>query len=59
MKDKSTFEEKYIALLKDTGSMQTEELAKKHLGVDLSEAFWQEAIDWVAKDVDEFIKIKI
>jgi pepF/M3 family oligoendopeptidase len=30
------FEDQYISLLRDTGSMTVEELAQKHLGVDLS-----------------------
>ena len=29
-------EDKYIALLRDTGSMKVEELAMKHLGVDMT-----------------------
>src|SRR5699024_2146296 len=35
LKQPEGFEEKYIALLKDTGSMKVEDLAEKHLGVDL------------------------
>ncbi len=58
MKDPASFEEKYIALLQDTGRMKTEELAKKHLGVDLTESsFWQGAIDSAAADVGEFIRL--
>lgn len=55
MKDPATFEEKYIALLQDTGRMKTEELAKKHLGADLTNtAFWQAAIDAAAEPIAEF-----
>ena len=36
LKNPNGFEEKYIALLRDTGSMKVEELAMKHLGVDLT-----------------------
>ncbi|WP_068677325.1 M3 family oligoendopeptidase [Oceanobacillus sp. Castelsardo] len=52
------FEEKYIALLRDTGSMKVEELAEKHLGVDLTKQdFWEAGIQLAAKDVKEFIKL--
>lgn len=52
------FEEKYIALLRDTASMTTEELAMKHLNVDLTKPdFWQSAIDIVHNDIEEFLEI--
>jgi oligoendopeptidase F len=54
----SSFEEKYIALLQDTGSMPVEELASKHLGVDLTQPeFWQGAIDLAVADVKEFMSM--
>ena len=52
------FEDQYIALLRDTANMSTEELAKKHLDVDLTKPdFWQSGADLVKKDIDEFIKL--
>lgn len=52
------FEEKYIALLQDTGSMKVEDLAEKHLGVDLTkEVFWEAGIELMAKDAEEFIQL--
>lgn len=52
------FEDKYIALLRDTASMTTEELAKKHLDVDLTQPdFWQHAIDLVHDDIKEFLSL--
>lgn len=52
------FEEKYIALLKDTGSMKVEDLAQKHLGVDLTkEEFWAAGIRLMAEDAEEFIRL--
>ena len=52
------FEEKYIDLLRDTGSMKVEDLAKKHLNVDLTdEAFWAAGIQLMVKDVEEFIEL--
>ncbi|MGY3778821.1 M3 family oligoendopeptidase [Isobaculum melis] len=52
------FEEKYIALLQDTAAMTTEELAMKHLGVDLTKPdFWQAGIDLVLEDVARFMAI--
>ncbi|WP_273124890.1 M3 family oligoendopeptidase [Bacillus weihaiensis] len=54
----SSFEEKYIALLKDTGSMTVEDLAKKHLAVDLTKPdFWEKAVKMATEDVEEFIKL--
>lgn len=54
----SDFEEHYISLLRDTASMTTEELAKKHLDVDLQKTdFWQNAIDEVHKDIDYFLEL--
>lgn len=52
------FENNYIALLRDTASMTTEELAEKHLGVDLTKPkFWQSAIDMIHSDLEEYLKI--
>lgn len=46
------------ALLLDTGRMTAEDLAKKHLDVDLTtERFWAEAVDHVLRDVDEFVRL--
>lgn len=54
----ANFEDDYIALLRDTASMTTEELAQKHLQVDLSQPdFWQAGIDMVLKDIDEFMAL--
>lgn len=52
------YEDKYIALLKDTASMTVEELAKKHLDVDLTDdAFWESAIKVCIEDVEEFLAL--
>ena len=57
-KTAGSFEDQYIALLRDTASMSTEDLAQKHLGVDLTQPdFWQAAIDIVRKDVQEFMDL--
>ncbi|WP_189011766.1 M3 family oligoendopeptidase [Paenibacillus marchantiophytorum] len=54
----AAFEDKYISLLRDTGSMNVEELAQKHLGVDLTESdFWQSAVDMAAQDVKQFMAL--
>ncbi|PIC72193.1 oligoendopeptidase [Sporosarcina sp. P16b] len=58
LKQPEGFEEKYIALLRDTGSMTVEDLAKKHLDVDVTkEDFWAAGITLVAKDVEEFVEL--
>jgi len=52
------FERCYLNLLRDSGSMCTEDLVMKHLGEDItSEAFWIKGIELCIKDVDEFIKL--
>ncbi|WP_318503321.1 M3 family oligoendopeptidase [Bacillus sp. T3] len=58
IKNQHGFEEKYIALLRDTGSMKVEDLAMKHLGVDLTKpAFWEAGIQLMERDVEEFISL--
>ncbi len=53
-----SFEDDYISLLRDTASMTTEELAQKHLGIDLTKPdFWQNGIDIIKKDIEEFLII--
>ncbi|MGM0218805.1 M3 family oligoendopeptidase [Enterococcus sp. AZ126] len=57
-KQGSDFEDQYIALLRDTASMTSEDLAKKHLNIDLTKPdFWQAGIDQVIKDVNEFMEL--
>ncbi|UJF36446.1 M3 family oligoendopeptidase [Paenibacillus hexagrammi] len=52
------FEDKYVELLRDTGSMTVEEFAQKHLGVDLTQPdFWQKAVDMAIADVEQFMKL--
>ena len=52
------FEDQYISLLRDTANMTTEELASKHLGVDLTKPdFWEAGVKLIEKDVNEFIKL--
>lgn len=52
------FEDKYKALLRDTGSMTVEELAGKHLGVDLTKRdFWQGAVRTAVEDVEQFMEL--
>lgn len=53
-----SFESDYRNLLKDTASMTTEDLAQKHLGVDLTEPdFWQAAINEILTDIDEYLTL--
>jgi oligoendopeptidase F len=51
------FADKYAALLIDTGRMTCEDLAQKHLGVDLrTRAFWNDAVRRALRDVDLFLE---
>ncbi|GHH97086.1 oligoendopeptidase [Neobacillus kokaensis] len=52
------YEEKYIALLRDTASMTVEDLAKKHLSVDITQKdFWEKAVNICLDDINEFLEI--
>lgn len=54
----AAFEDQYVALLRDTGRMTVEELARKHLDVDLTKPdFWQQALDLSIADVHEFLRL--
>ncbi|MGF1694154.1 M3 family oligoendopeptidase [Vibrio lamellibrachiae] len=53
-----SFYSDYIALLRDTGSMNAEEVVEKHLGMKLTDdEFWQQSIDRVKEKVDEFERL--
>jgi len=55
-KEGSAFLPRYEALLCDTGSATAEEVARKHLGVDLeSPEFWNESIDRVVADFEIYL----
>ncbi len=57
-KEGPAFAKQYKALLAETGSMTTEQVAQKYLGVDLTkEDFWVDAINRSLADVDEFVKL--
>lgn len=57
-KQGKSFEDDYIALLQDTGQMTVEELAMKHLNVDLTkEEFWEQAIQLCVNDVEKFLTL--
>lgn len=52
------FADRYVDLLRDTGRMTTEELARRHLDVDLTQpGFWQAAVDMMMADVHEFLRL--
>lgn len=52
------FEMSYIQLLRDTGRMNVEDLALKHLQVDLTQpVFWEKAIDLCVQDLEQFLEI--
>lgn len=52
------FEDQYIALLRDTANMSTEDLAKKHLGVDLTQPdFWEQGVALIENDIDTFMQL--
>lgn len=58
-KQKGTaFEEKYTALLRDTASMTTEDLAWKHLNEDITTVeFWESAAKSLLKDTEDFMNL--
>ncbi|MDN4608367.1 M3 family oligoendopeptidase [Sporosarcina highlanderae] len=53
-----SFEQQYLALLRDTAIMSVEDLAMKHLGEDITkEEFWAKGVALCVKDVEEFLKL--
>jgi len=55
---KANFENSYIALLKDTGQMTVEDLAHKHLNVDLTKPdFWEMGLKTIDHDIETFLKL--
>ncbi|MFC5469957.1 M3 family oligoendopeptidase [Cohnella suwonensis] len=53
-----SFSERYDSLLRDTGTMTVEQLAKEHLGAALDEpAFWREAVARSVADVEAFAQL--
>jgi len=58
LKEGPAFAESYRNLLADTGSMMAEDVAKKHLGVDLTkQKYWAEAVSRVISDIDPFVEL--
>ncbi|PWW26496.1 pepF/M3 family oligoendopeptidase [Cytobacillus oceanisediminis] len=58
LKEGKGYEEKYIALLKDTASMTVEDLSMKHLKADLTKPeFWESAVQLCIDDVEEFLSL--
>ncbi len=56
LQEGEAFRERYDALLRDTGRMNVEQLAEKHLGVNVEEVdFWREAVGLTALDVEQFM----
>ncbi|HWI52637.1 MAG TPA: M3 family oligoendopeptidase [Symbiobacteriaceae bacterium] len=52
------FEQRYVDLLCDTGRMTVEDLAARHLGVDLTKPdFWLTGVKMALDDVDEFLTL--
>ncbi|MBH5317480.1 M3 family oligoendopeptidase [Paenibacillus sp. GSMTC-2017] len=52
------FAEKYVALLRDTGRLTVEQLADKHLGVNLEQLdFWRDAVSLTDEDVKLFLQM--
>ncbi|MUK44368.1 M3 family oligoendopeptidase [Aliivibrio fischeri] len=48
----------YINLLRDTGTMRAEKVVQKHLQMDLTqETFWQQSLDRVSNQIDEFERL--
>lgn len=57
-KEGPSFADKYRALLADTGSMTSEEVAHKHLGIDLTQiTFWDNAVNRVLDDIKIFVRM--
>lgn len=56
LKDNKGRDHLYAALLQDTGCLPVEELAQRHLGVNLKEPhFWEGALKLIEKDIADYI----
>lgn len=54
----ASFAENYKRLLQDTAKMTVEDLAQKHLGVDLTKPdFWRGAVQLITDDVELFLQL--
>jgi oligoendopeptidase F len=54
------FAVRYDAFLRDTGRMTVEDLASKHLGVDITQQeFWEQALAMCTEDVEEFLRLTV
>lgn len=52
------FAQRYVDLLRDTARMTVEDLASRHLDVDLTQpGFWQSAVDVIQGDIAEFLRL--
>lgn len=57
-KQKNEAAEAYASLLRDTGCLTVEELAKRHLGVKLEEPhFWEAALNLIEEDVANYLTL--
>lgn len=58
LEEGETFAAKYVALLRDTGRLTVEQLALKHLGVDLEQReFWRAGVALTAEDIRQFLEL--
>ncbi|MBT9282319.1 MAG: hypothetical protein KM312_06635 [Hydrogenibacillus schlegelii] len=52
-----SFHRRYRALLRDTGRLPVERLARAHLGADLTRPkFWERAVEAAVADVETFVR---
>ncbi|MHA7136529.1 M3 family oligoendopeptidase [Rossellomorea arthrocnemi] len=52
------FEDHYMDLLRDSGSMSAEDLVMKHLGEDITkEDFWEKGMRLCVEDSEEFVRL--
>jgi len=58
VKEGKSFARNYRALLADSGKTTTEQVAQKHLGLNLTKMdFWNDAVERVLSNVDRFVKL--
>ena len=58
LQEGSDFKERYVDLLRDTGRMTVEQLAMKHLGVNVEEMdFWRGCGALTTADVEQFLEM--
>jgi len=58
LKEREEFDAAFENILRESASLTVEELAEKHLNVDLRESgFWNSSVGLILSDIDKFLML--